>query len=315
MENNASNVAAGPNEDDGNIGTGITRAWAWVARNRAEAAKAQPDGTPQKAFFTYAMNDTLAALEGEFGITGTPFDGTALKVWGAARGDQFNSGAAGAQNKNPPLTHEWASDVNVQTYQENEMPPPSTAGTNGQFYLSGSIGAFGDVWMQQYVQYSLGRIAELGFAARPLQLYSGKFFDEILSSTNPKTIAIYEDAPADNTGAYFPDWQTEMDRAANPAWISGVGYTGVASTALPTYWAANLTNNGRQVWGTPGIAMLVDAGDTAAPAEWAWWMANVYTPTANAGATQGFAAVPWWNIVPRTDTNVLPAMPTTIPPG
>ena len=315
MENNASNVAAGPNEDDDNIGTGITRAWAWVARNRAEAAFAEPDGTPQKAFFTYAMNDTLAAMEGEFGITGTPFTGTDLQTWGAGLGDQFNSGASGAQNKNPPLTHEWASDVNVQTYQENQMPPPSTAGTNGQFYLSGSIGAFGDVWMQQYVQYSLGRIAELGFAARPLQLYSGKFFDEILSSTNPKTIAIYEDAPADNTGAYFPDWQTEMNTAANPAWISGVGYTGVATTALPTYWAANLVNNGRQVWGTPGIAMLVDAGDPSAPAEWAWWMANVYTPTANAGPTQGFAAMPWWNIVPRTDSNALPAMPTTIPPG
>ena len=169
--------------------------------------------------------------------------------------------------------------------------------------------------MQEYVQYALGRIAELGFAARPLQLYSGQFFDEILSSTVPKTIAIYEDAPADSTGAYFPDWQTEMNTAANPAWISGVGYTGAASTALPAYWAANLTNNGRQVWGTPGIAMLVDAGDPSAPAEWAWWMANVYTPTANAGATQGFAVLPWWNIVPRTDANVLPAMPTTIPPG
>jgi hypothetical protein len=315
MENNASNVSAGPNFDDDAIGTGITRAWAWVARNRAEVAFAEPDGTPQKAFFTYAMNDALAREEGGFGIIGTPYDGSTLKVWGASMGSHFNSGAAGVQSKIPPLTHEWASDINVQTYQENQMPPPSTAGTNGQYYLSGTIGAAGDVWMQEYVQYALGRIAELGFAARPLQLYSGKFFDEILSSTQPKTISMYLDAPADNTGAYFPDWQTEIDKAMNPAWISGVGYAGAASTAMPVYWAANLNNNGREVWGTPGIAMLVDAGDPAAPAEWAWWLANVYTPVVNASSTQSFGADPWWNIVPRTDANVLPAQPTTIPPG
>jgi hypothetical protein len=54
---------------------------AWTLRGRVETAFAAPDGTPEKAYFTYMTNDALAKWEGGLGITGTPFDTATIKTW------------------------------------------------------------------------------------------------------------------------------------------------------------------------------------------------------------------------------------------
>ncbi len=51
---------------DGTYGAinGELRGAAWVGRSRAEAAFIAPDGAPEKAYFTYLMNDAIARMEG-----------------------------------------------------------------------------------------------------------------------------------------------------------------------------------------------------------------------------------------------------------
>ena len=71
-----------------------TRAAAWTIRGRAETAFAAPDGTPEKAYFTYMTNDALARWEGGLGVTGTPFDGSAEKVWGATYGNSYSTNSS-----------------------------------------------------------------------------------------------------------------------------------------------------------------------------------------------------------------------------
>jgi hypothetical protein len=47
-----------------------------------------------------------------------------------------------------------------------------------------------------------------------------------------------------------------------------------ARGGLPAYFRNNLSASGRQVWGTPGLAMLVDQNAPGSAAAWSWWKAN-----------------------------------------
>ena len=58
----------------------------------------------------------------------------------------------------------------------------------------------------------------------------------------------------------------------DPTWISGSQTGG----GLPAYFASNYPASGRQVWGTPGMAMLVDQNAPGIASAWSWWKANVY---------------------------------------
>ena len=321
--NCANNVSCGPNQDDDALDAeGITRAWAWESRNRAEAAFAEPDGTPQKAFFTYAMNDALARQEGAFGIAGTVYDGTPLKVWGATEGNQFTQNAGTGFARQAIPTHEWASDATPVYTQTNWTPlagQASPIGAQCSCYINGSTGSFGDPWMLEYVQYSLGRIAELGFAAKPLQAYTIGFFNQIISY-GQMTLGIYEDAPQAAGGAFFPTWAAQMAQL-NPSYLSGVNYDpgngseGVGG--LPAFWQGNTIGaNGRGMWLSPGLAMAVDNGASGAQASWSWFNTNLYQQAVlGTYPATPFSAWPQWDIIPRTDNNALPAMPTTMPPG
>jgi hypothetical protein len=65
----------------GLFGESAARDVAWTLRGRAETAFAEPDGTPEKSYFTYLTNDAIAKWEGGLGITGTAFDTTTIKQW------------------------------------------------------------------------------------------------------------------------------------------------------------------------------------------------------------------------------------------
>ena len=167
-------------------------------------------------------------------------------------------------------------------------------------WRTGEAGSFTSPWMQYYVLYALGRVNELGFAGKMLLSYSGKWLtDMIRTSGNPYVSAIYQLPVEKSGGGYFTSW-AETLAVFTPEHLKN---------KLPPYFAANLSADGRQVWGTPGLAYLVDSNDAGAAGAWSWWVSNVYSKV------RGFDGDPKWAIVPRSDKYHLPTQPTDIPPS
>jgi hypothetical protein len=286
-----------------------TRGAAWNIRGRAETAFAAPDGSPEKAYFIYLTNDALARWEGGFGITGTPFDGSAEKVWGTTYGNSYSTNAgkplSPVNGKAPPLGN-WASLCDAAA-------TPLMCGYTAAYQTSlgetaGASGSFDEPWEVWYVQYALGRLAELGFASQPIQFHTGQYILGIIGSSAPMLVAQYEMPVEKAGGGWWATWPSLIAGALNPTWISGSQSGG----GLPAYFVSNLSASGRQVWGTPGLAMLVDQNAPGAAAAWAWWNANVYSKVPVPGAIP-FNRDLRWPIVPRTDSNSLPPQPTTMP--
>ena len=148
----------GPTGAEGAIGDEL-RGAGWVLRNRAETAVAASDGTPEKTYFRYLTNDAIARWEGGFRIGGTPFDGSAVKLWGQTIGDGYscNGGPVSCQ---PPALHNWESNGNPARPESN-----STVMNNEKhgIWRAGVAGSFTSPWMQYFVVYALGRVRELGF--------------------------------------------------------------------------------------------------------------------------------------------------------
>ncbi|HEV2097891.1 MAG TPA: hypothetical protein VGR45_03075, partial [Stellaceae bacterium] len=103
------------------------------------------------------------------------------------------------------------------------------------------------------------------------------------------------------SGGFFNSWAAVMG-AFSPGFLTGTGAWASNPSALPAYFALNLASDGREVWLTPGLAMLVDQAAPNIAAAWSWWSANVYSKVPD------FANDPKWAIVPRTDDNVLPPL-------
>lgn len=264
----------------------------WCLRNRVETADIAPDSDPEKAYFTYLTVDTIAAWEGGFGITGTTLDGDPSKVWGANTCKNYWSLNGGPQNGRPPTLRNWESLGNPTNVAAN----PSIGQRVAAGYLvAGAVGSITSPWMQHYDQYALGRARELGFPIAPVMLYSGKWLtDMLLVSGEPKLVANYQ-APVEKAGGGFMTWP-EVVAAHTDRFLHDTTWP----ESLPRYFDNNLHNEGRQVWATAGLAMLVDARADDAAAAWAWWLTNVYTPVkTTAPAAVRFDKNPKWAIVPR----------------
>jgi hypothetical protein len=270
---------------------------AWTLRGRVETAFAAPDGTPEKAYFTYMTNDALAKWEGGLGITGTAFDTSTIKQWVLKTDGPYpwtlNTGV-------PPLG-------NMASICSATATPPlcgyPAAEITSWGMLAGANGSFDDPWMNFYLEYAVGRAVELGFAAKPIQASLGRLPIGIVSSSVPYLLGEYTIGVQKAGGGYWPDWPTYI---ANGLATTG----GYSAAALQTGWAAGM-RGGRQTWVQPGLAELVDQGVPGADATWAWYNANGYSlPNAAAYRTGD----PRWAVVPRTDNNALPPQPTTTPP-
>ncbi len=262
---------------------------AWTLRNRAETAFAEPDGTPEKSYFTALTDEAIARWEGGFGLTGTSFDGTPEKAWGQKVGNEQTTNAGPFTGQVPPLK-EWGSICDPTLAY--------TACINDPQWLNTTTGGFSDPWMQWYVQYAIGRAAELGFPMQAINGMSALFpIGMILDSGMPTLVGYYEDGPlgSGRTGWYstWASWMTSLN--LTPNCCGGGGF--------PAYFMDNIASDGREVWLTPGLAMTVDQNQPRAAQAWAWFKANVYSKVPD------FANDPKWAIVPRTDTNVLPAQP------
>jgi hypothetical protein len=361
----------------------------WIGRSEAETAFAEPDGTPEKTYFTALTHEMLERWEGGLNITGTAFDGTPEKVWGYTVGNDLSLNYPSPVAGLPPTLHNWESNCNPVNAIQANCEPNTT-------YVPNVVGTYTAPWMQWYDQYALGRITELGYAAKAIQLWLGVYpINMINNSGIPELVALYEspvemtatdfqgyisgntltvtainpeDVPSppitvgetvsestpwegacDPTykttcpvaigtvitrlgtgtggvgtyivnnaqtagsaaaqlnllsGGFYSTWPA-LEAAFSPGFLTGTGAWAGNSTAIPAYFASNLASDGREVWLTPGLAMLVDqtAPNVAAAvdAAWSWWQMNVYSKVPD------FANDPKWAIVPRTDTNVLPA--------
>ncbi len=312
----------GPTGAEGGINDQL-RGAAWVLRNRAETAFAAPDGDPEKAYFTYLVNDALARWEGSFGISGTAYDGAAVKLWGAQTGNYYTTNGGPVSGKMPPLGN-WESS-GYPNGQDASIILNQTA----DIYVPGAVGAYTAPWTHWYLEYALGRVAELGFAVDAIRAHTARFvIDMINLSGYPQLLAHYElptEANCTNTaappgctappGGFYPTWAATV-AALTPAYVTGANWPATGNSGvgdLVQFFARELTQTGRDdgypFWAMAGLAMAVDHGDAGATQAWRWYRPNVYQMIPQ-DALQGD---PKWAIVPRTDTNALPAQPTAIP--
>ena len=293
------------------------RGAAWVLRNRAETAFIAPDSDPEKAYFTYLTNDALARWEGSLGITGTVYDGTAVKQWGATVGNYYGAGINGQL---PPLGN-WDAG-----YLGNNSDPSIQGNEAGGIFVPGAVGTFTAPWMHWYFDYAMGRTTELGFAANALRLNHGQFVTGMINNSGvPTMVSVYElpiAASCANTSppysaaspgctappAHYFDWPGVVG-ALTPAFLTGAGWNPANGADLPQYFANNLIDDGRPIWEQAGLAMMVDHGDPGAAPAWSWFLPNVY----RAIPLSDLQGNPKWVIVPRTDSNRLPAQPTATP--
>ncbi len=306
----------GPSGSYGGIDDQL-RGAAWGIRNRAEVAFAAPDADPEKAYFTYLTNDALARWEGSFGITGTAYDGTAIKVWGARTGNYYTENGGPVSGKVPPLGN-WESAGNPNG-SDGSVQGNIKGGT-----FAASVGAFTTPWNHEYLAYALGRAAELGFAVNPLRVNTvSKFFTGIINSSgHPKLIGMYEIPSETNCtnssggctappGGFYTSWSAAVAAIPQP-FLTGKGWNPAGNDgdgALPAYFAGGLNHDGRPIYLMGGLAMMVDNGDPGAAQAWSWFVPNVYRAIP-AGDLQ---FDPKWAIVPRTDANTLPAQPIATP--
>jgi hypothetical protein len=291
----------GPDGTYGGI-AGPQRGSAWVLRNRAEAAFLQPDGSLEKTYLQTLVDDAEAGWEGEFGITGTPFAGTPMYAWRALVGNSYNGVPAGAT---PAAWSKWDSTCINGTATTCPAVPAGTVILGGNIATAtATVNAQAEPWVQAYMQYALGRAVELGFAAEPVAKWTGQWIiGAINDSGYPALIAAYS-LPSGTTtdpNGLVQSWAEEVALIA-PSSLSGM---------LANMNARQIKADGYATYPMSGIAMQVDEGAPGAARAWSWMRANVYTPE----ITSTVQSMPWntnpsWLIVPRTDTNALPAQPT-----
>jgi hypothetical protein len=282
------------------------RGWAWVSRNRGEAAFIAPDNDPMKGYLTELMNDNLARMYGALGLTGTGYDGTAMYAWGAATGFPYTNNLGPNTGKVPPL-HNWESLGDPAGTGAN-LNSLVLAEQNAGIFVPGAAGSITSPWMQWYVQYALGRLTELGFDTDQLSQWTGQYLIGMIDSAYPQAISMYE-IPVEQLGGGFYPTYTALYASLEPAYLTGIGWNAALGNTLSQYFAIyNMQPQGYVAYAEAGLAPLVDEGAPGAAQAWQWMHTNVYQPIA--ASASPWSSDPSWAIVPRTDTNALPPQPT-----
>ena len=273
---------------------------AWTIRGRGEAAFASVDGTPEKKYLTVMMNDAIAKYEGNLGITGTPFDTATVKTWVESTSfpnDNCNSARAGQNLGNGVSPLGLINCVDVAG--AGILP--------GQGPVIGTDATYDEMWYDAYSMYSFARVIDLGFVGwKPMLANSSKVTLGILSSTYPWLLAQYETGVSNvGTGAFYPTWANYLATSTDPTTLAGL------KSNWASDWESTDGNTPREIYYTPGLAAMVDAGTPGASAAWSWLNTNGYSLGQSVGAFNNFRRARW-AIVPRPayDTVVLPPQST-----
>ena len=276
----------GPTGVEGGIHNQI-RGDGWMIRARAEIAFIAPDVDPEKPYFTILTNEALARWEGGFNITGTPYQGNTMWNWGRTMGVSNVPGGplfgtipplnAWETLCTPPFDHTSCVETNNATYG------PTAASTMSP-------------WMHYYLMYGLSRAKELGFAAGPLLSYSAKFLIDMVNDSGvPKMSGIYQIPNVVVPGVWIPDWPSV------PLAFS----TSYQATGIATDFANGLAAGGNSYPAPASAASALAYDEPRGAQTWAWFKQNVYFSVT--GSALGID--PRWPIIPRTDSNTLPAIP------
>jgi len=286
------------------------RGCAWLLVHRAETAFAIPDGDPLKTYFIEETNSDIARWEGALGIAGTVFDGTAEKNWAIKTGDPMTGWGAGINGQlpeptgGPPLGN-W----------ESEGDPSAVGSYIHQRIWSKDAGTFTEPWMQWFVLYAVGRAADLGFAAGPLERHTGKFLTGlILDSGHPELIGAYLLPIASVKGPFYASW-AQMTAVMSPSYLDSAdpaSFPGSSGQApIKVFFAHARTNVGYPANAWAALAELANQPVTPQiRAALAWMKTNLYLPVRAAG---GWDSNPAWDLLPYSGPARLPAMPTAQP--
>jgi hypothetical protein len=286
------------------------RGCAWLLVHRAETAFAIPDGDPIKTYFIEETNSDIARWEGALGIAGTVFDGTAEKNWAIKTGDPMTGWGAGINGQlpeptgGPPLGN-WESEGDRSTVNSYIR----------QRIWSKDAGTFTEPWMQWFVLYAVGRAADLGFAARPLERHTGKFLTGlIVDSGHPELIGAYLLPIASVKGPFYASW-AQMTAVMSPSYLDSTdpaSFPGSSGQApIKVFFAHARTNVGYPANAWAALAELANQPVTPQiRAALAWMKTNLYLPVRAAG---GWDSNPAWDLLPYSGPARLPAMPTAQP--
>jgi len=294
---------------------------AWAFRNAAELAVYIPDADPEKKLMTQYVNDTLAAIEGNYGMAGSSYAGTEMYNWAATQNPRYVGGYVTGLGVSPLgfVDSEPAFSANAATC----LPASNQTGSDGY----GSIlGCEYDTWMQNYYLYGVGRTLDMGFQSLAELNYAGQAPIGIINNTGGNGFlgSTYQAPTRDYTNQlpitapWYATWS---------AWLSAFGSNYLlpnTTTSPPTAygdWYEKLAGGSEEYAAAVGgaLAYLVQYSVTGATAAYAWYndpTAGVggnseYMYTNCAGGNNCFPLDPRYAIIPRTDNNAMPAIPTT----
>jgi hypothetical protein len=230
------------------------------------------DGSKEKTYYEYLLNDALAILEGAMGITGSAYQGNAAYNWGVsvARPDPEFFGSRG---------------INPLYFFDNGQPG---SGTFSQNYPSvWNVPATGNApWQMGYMLVALAHCQDLGYSADKLRAYAANFYTVPLKNSSYAPIIALHSIPLikTSTGAWITTWAETLATFVDPNYPKSYTDTTINSLYGPNTIAACAT------------AMIYDLTDGASG--WNWVKTNWIDTRSTLPAY-----VPWnssWSIIPRT---------------
>ncbi len=270
------------------------RGQGWGMLHREELAWITPDAAPEKAMWTAFVNNNIDLWEGQRIVTtghghttgalacasGGGSTCTAMWNWGyntafPASGSQFWSAWDGTDTVNlgVPALHFWSNGKSGLCY--------NSVNSNDGFGIiePTSVLECLEPWMGDYLDYALGRGAELGYPTNSLVTWAAPHLIGPLTDPtyNPYLAGAYSTPLINTSGAWYSTWAQVLGAyltsgcgVANP---NGGSYTGNCQTE--TTWTASRTGTNDQYNPDADVqpqiaAMAMLAGEANGGAAWNW---------------------------------------------
>ena len=154
-------------------------------------------------------------------------------------GNYYTTNGGPVSGKMPPLGN-WESSG-----YPNGQDASIILNQAADIYVPGAVGAYTAPWTHWYLEYALGRVAELGFAVDAIRAHTARFvIDMINLSGYPQLLAHYElptEANCTNTaaapgctappGGFYPTWAATV-AALTPAYVTGANWPATGNSGV-----------------------------------------------------------------------------------
>lgn len=216
--------------DRANDGGGA-RGLAWPNRDLANGAFISPDGSPEKTYLTYLVNDMLASEEGGLAVADSTYSGGSTGNqnsynYGATRRDSANCLGTGnpADCGGTPVTIPFGfwSGAGQEWGSGDQSAPYAGGSCCGQALFTTNTGVygFGDPWMHWYLLATTGYEIQLGYHALPLLETQNSILQFIngQTTTNAKVLVSYYEWPTNQATGGWVQPTTAAAIADNVPW-------------------------------------------------------------------------------------------------